>query len=284
MTCWDTTLTKTTLLCLFASVLVIGAVVAVQPSHSPESVQRNLMVIDQGSGIIWDGTDFNTTLTQQVPNLNATISPRTVIEYADSVLQLGVNAPLGLNTTGITPRMIFEYADYATYSYTTMQRYSGITLGMSIFSPVANPPPPVQLDTNVTISFNVTSSLGLLRNVTLSFRTNLNQTWQPYALQYSWTDYVNSTTAHIVIPGQSQPCNVTYKIEAYSYPYTIDNVTNSQGDYVINDNAGQYYIYHVVPEFPSTLILTLLVLATLFAAIAYKRAHANNRNSLTILR
>jgi hypothetical protein len=284
MTCWDTTLTKTTLLCLFASVLVIGAVVAVQPSHSPESVQKNLMVIDQGSGIIWNGTDFNTTLTQQVPNLNATISPRTVIEYADSVPQLGVNAPLGLNTTGITPRIIFEYADYATYSYTTMERYSGITLGMTIGSPVENPPDGVPLNTSKTISFNVTSSLGLIKEIILSFETTLNQTWQPYILIYMEVDNVTFATADIVIPGQSQSCNVIYKVEAYSYPYTIDNVTNSQGDYVTNDNAGQYYIYHVVPEFPSTLILTLLVLATLFAAIAYKRAHANNRNSLTILR
>jgi hypothetical protein len=113
------------LLCLFASVLVIGAVVAVRPSNSPESVQKNLMAIDQGSGIIWDGTDFNTTLTQQVPNLNATISPRTVIEYADSVPQLGVNAPLGLNTTGITPRIISEYADYASYIAFPLQPYTG---------------------------------------------------------------------------------------------------------------------------------------------------------------
>jgi hypothetical protein len=285
------------LVCLFAALLVIGAVIGIQPSCSNTAIQKDTVGTTQGSGIIWNATDFNTTIAQQLPNINTTISPRAIIEYgdaltnqpitpltqsfqispriveeyADAALQLGINAPVGLNTTGTSPRIMIEYADYATYCYAFAQSYPGITLGISISSPVGNPQPPIMVNVNETISFNVTSSSGPLKNITLSFRTNLNQTWQSYTLSYNLTSPTNSTTAHIVIPGQSQPCNVTYEIEAYSYPYKIDNVTNSQGDYVMNDNAGHYYVYPVYSEFPSSLILPLLMVATLLGAIAYKK-------------
>jgi hypothetical protein len=231
--------------------------------------------IIQANDIILNGTDYNATIDQIPPNLNIPpIAPRIITEYADLATINKITS--GIPTFQISPRIIVEYSDYATCMVPFLN-YPGITVGMSISSPIESPPDTVPVNTSKTISFNVTSSLGLLKNVTVLFRTTLNQTWQaaiPHNLTYTLADHVNSTTAQFVIPGQSQPCNVSYKIEAYSYPYTIDNITNNQGDYVINDNAGEYYVYNVVPEFPSVLILPLLIILTLLSAIIYrKRIH-----------
>jgi hypothetical protein len=129
------------LLCLFAALFMTGAVMSLQRLSSETGVQKNALGIMQGSGIIWNSTDFNTTITPQTPNLNVTIAPRIIteyvdsaikelvtpptqafqispritVEYSDSLFQLGINAPLGLNVTGVTPRIMVEYADYETF-------------------------------------------------------------------------------------------------------------------------------------------------------------------------
>jgi hypothetical protein len=250
--------------------LVAGVVGVTHVSNGARTTGKETAII-QANDIILNGTDYNVTIDQIPPNLNITIAPRIITEYAD--LATTNNVESGVPSFQISPRIIFEYADYATL--VVPQSYAGITLGMEIGSPVVSPLGAVLLNQSKTISFNVTSSLGLLKNVTVFFRTTLNQTWQvaiPHNLTYTLADHVNSTTAQFVIPGQSQPCNVSYEIEAYSYPYTIDNVTNNQGDYLINDNAGQYYVYNVaIPEFPSVLILPLLMIVTLLSAIIYKK-------------
>jgi hypothetical protein len=55
------------------------------------------------------------------------------------------------------------------------------------------------------------------------------------------------------IPGQPAGTHVQYKIIAY------DNVGNP----AVEDNAGSYYVYTVIPEFPSAIVLLLLMLFTL---------------------
>ncbi|MEM2307155.1 MAG: hypothetical protein QXE26_06075, partial [Candidatus Bathyarchaeia archaeon] len=51
---------------------------------------------------------------------------------------------------------------------------------------------------------------------------------------------------------------VRYKVTVY------DNAENQ----VVDDNNGQYYIYNVIPEFPSTtILLTLVSLATVIIVL-----------------
>jgi len=52
-----------------------------------------------------------------------------------------------------------------------------------------------------------------------------------------------------------------FKIIAYS----------NAGNPAVKDNAGEYYTYNVIPEFPSWIILPLFLTATLFALIIKKR-------------
>jgi hypothetical protein len=102
----------------------------------------NKTVIIQADDPILNNTDYNRTIGQISPNLKVTIAPRITIEYGDyaitrslnpnfppfqiqpriiteytdTALQLGIETPLGLNTTGITPRIIVEYADYVAFT------------------------------------------------------------------------------------------------------------------------------------------------------------------------
>jgi len=55
---------------------------------------------------------------------------------------------------------------------------------------------------------------------------------------------------------------VEYQIIAY------DNFNNSAA---VNDNQGLLYRYTVIPEFPSGVIITVLVGATLLTAVVIKR-------------
>jgi len=63
------------------------------------------------------------------------------------------------------------------------------------------------------------------------------------------------------IPGLSNGTHVWYTITAY------DNA----GNFVVDDNATQYYVYTVVPEFPATIFLPLFIILTLVAVVLRKR-------------
>ena len=68
-------------------------------------------------------------------------------------------------------------------------------------------------------------------------------------------------TYEATIPGYEKCTWITYKIIAY------DNAGNN----ATRDNNGYFYKYHVIPEFPTTIMLTLLMLAVLIATILLKR-------------
>jgi hypothetical protein len=276
--------------------LLIGSIAWFASLHSEVNGQakvREALQVSEAAevgGIILNNTDYNQTIAQSEPNLgnvtvtpriiteysdfalnnnlnstvpNFTISPRIITEYADAGSLSNLQPPQGLNASGVTPRVIVEYADYMA----TTSTYTGPDIALlSISSPIENPPDSVPINTNKTISFNVTGIFSPIENVTLSYKTTSNQTWQPITIAYALASNVTFTTVHVVIPGQSQPCSVTYEIEAYNY----------QGDYAVNNNSGQYYVYNVaVSEFPSVLILPLLMIGTLLSAIFYrKRAHS----------
>jgi SagB-type dehydrogenase family enzyme len=127
--------------------------------------------------------------------------------------------------------------------------------------PVQEPPENVTAYQNVTVTVNVTDAGSGLYNVTLWCSINNGTTWTPLNMTEMSTSIYQTT-----ILGHENCTWVTYKIIAY----------DNNGNQAINDNHGYYYIYHVIPEFPSLIILLLFTITTLLAVIVYKRKNFSN--------
>lgn len=137
---------------------------------------------------------------------------------------------------------------------------TGIKLDKSspiIWSQERTPSGNVTSNQPVTIYANATDSLSGVKSVRLEY----NVTSSPFSLDFPMN--LNSTTGlfECTIPGQPAGALVKYKITAYDHA----------GNVLIDDNAGQYYTYTVVPEFQSVLMLPLLVAATLLATLVIKK-------------
>ena len=120
------------------------------------------------------------------------------------------------------------------------------TIGEPSQTPAANN---VQPNQPVKVSVNVTDPESGVKNFTLWYSIN-GEGNQAIPMIY------NGSTGlwEAEIPGQPLDTHVKYWIEAY------DNA----GNRAINDNAGQYYTYTVIPEFSSwPLLRWLLLLLTL---------------------
>jgi len=122
--------------------------------------------------------------------------------------------------------------------------------------PIQEPPENITAYQNVSVTVNVTDLGTGVYNVTLWYSINNGTTWTPLNMTEISTNKYQAT-----IPGYENCTSVTYKIAAY------DNNGNS----AINDKYGYYFDYHVIPESPSLIVLSLLMIATLLAVIIYRR-------------
>lgn len=105
---------------------------------------------------------------------------------------------------------------------------------------------------------NVTDSLSGVGNLILSYNINNSSTWTYITMTLN----VTSGLYEGIILGQQADTLVKYKIIAY------DNA----GNHVVEDNDGQYYVYTVVPEFPSLIILlALMAFLAYFLNVAKKK-------------
>jgi len=127
----------------------------------------------------------------------------------------------------------------------------------TIGSPSREPSGDVTPDQEVTVSVNVTDAESGVKNVTLSYTTDNGTSWINKPMTY------NSTTGlyQATILGEPYCIWVKYKIIAYDIV----------GNHATNDNAGEYFVYHVIPEFPPAIILSLLMTLSILAAILAKR-------------
>ena len=130
----------------------------------------------------------------------------------------------------------------------------------TIGTPSRIPGGDVQPDQDVRVLVNATDSASGVSNVTLSYNLNYGTIWIDLPMT------LNSTTGlfEVTVPGQEAGTFVKYSIRAY------DNAGNLE----VEDNSGQYYVYAVIPEFPSFLILPLFMITTLLAVIVYGRKHS----------
>jgi len=109
---------------------------------------------------------------------------------------------------------------------------------------------------NVTISVNVTDIESGIAEVILSYSTDNGATWNNETM----TPQIGNTFMG-QIPGFSEGTQVWYKVIAY------DNAGNSE----TNDNIGQYYVYTVIPEFPTWLLLLFAFIVLTAAIILVKK-------------
>jgi len=112
----------------------------------------------------------------------------------------------------------------------------------------------------VKVNATVIDVISGVKKVTLNY-TNGNGTWMIVGMTNLEGNIWNAT-----IPSFPYGTNVTYVILAE------DNAGNT----VTSGELGYEYQYQVITEFPSFLILPLLVIATLLAVIVYKRKHSIN--------
>ena len=108
---------------------------------------------------------------------------------------------------------------------------------------------------NVNVTVEVTDKGAGVREVVLSYSIDEGQTWTNITM-----NNVLGDTYMGVIPGSGADTHVQYGIIAY------DNVNNL----AVENNAGEYYIYTVIPEFQGLIFLIFMV-TTLIAVILAKR-------------
>ena len=108
------------------------------------------------------------------------------------------------------------------------------------------------------VNATVTDNLSGIKQVILNY-TNGNGTWITVNMTNLEGNIWNGT-----IPAFPYCTNVTYAIMAE------DNAGNT----ITTEEMEYEYQYHVIPEFPSFLILPLFMIATLLAFIVYRRKHS----------
>jgi hypothetical protein len=139
-------------------------------------------------------------------------------------------------------------AGYVNYFYETAPPQ----IDTPIQTPTSVPP-----NTAVLVSVNVTDPISGVKSVTLNYTTDNGNTWT------SLTMTMNPTSGRYEasIPGEAAGTSVKYKIDASNYA----------GNSGTNNNAGSYFPYVVVPEFPATTTMLLVfAIASLTAVIARK--------------
>jgi hypothetical protein len=108
----------------------------------------------------------------------------------------------------------------------------------------------------VKVNATVTDDISGVKQVTLLYETNSSGTWIEENMTNLEGDIWNAT-----IPAFPYGTNVTYAISAE------DNVGNT----ITTAEMGYEIQYQVIPEFSPLIALPLFTIATLIAAIAYKR-------------
>ena len=110
-------------------------------------------------------------------------------------------------------------------------------------------------DDEVMVYANVSDDQTGVKQVSLSYTTD-NETWFIANMTNLEGNLYNAT-----IPPFQYSTNVRYLIMAEDYANNT----------ITTEEMGYTYQYHVVPEFPSFLILPLFMTATLLAVIVYRR-------------
>jgi len=159
------------------------------------------------------------------------------------------------NNLALTPDNKYLILGLVGYGVWKADLSSTLFIGTPLHQPIGNIIP----DQEVTVTVSITAPEGSVKNVTLSYTTDNGTSWTNLPMIKNSTLSLYQAT----IPGQPYDTWVKYQIIVY------DNTENP----LVEDTKGEYYIYHVIPEFPTMLILPLIMIATLLTIIICKRKH-----------
>jgi len=122
---------------------------------------------------------------------------------------------------------------------------------------------------DVTVSVNVTDADTGVRpdGLILSYSTDGGGTWDNVTMSKTTGD-----TYEGIIPGLPAGTEVEYMIIAYDY-------ANNEA---VKDKAGDYYVYTVIPEFPTWQIITLTLLLIGIIVVLAKKRQNIAKNSLKV--
>jgi hypothetical protein len=196
----------------------------------------------------------------------STVSARIFIEYADFELGLGLGLSNDLRPAAniVTPRIMIEYADYASAfgfaPYLGPNNASDSSLP-TVGIPTRDPSGNVTDGQSVIVSVDVSDAESGVKNATLQY--NNDSAWYPVPMSLNLSVFPKdslSLSYFATIPGQTLGTNVSFRVVAWDY--AGHDATSIDGT-----------PYTVVPEFPSTMILSLFMIAALFAVIAYRRRY-----------
>jgi hypothetical protein len=145
------------------------------------------------------------------------------------------------------------------YNLTKIYVYNLKEQGLIIGAPSRKPEEAVQPNQEVTVSVNVTDLINTFLNVSIRYSTSISGEISERSMTFNQT----SGLYQYSIPGQPAFTNVSYSIVAW----------DSAGINRTNDNAGYYFTYTVIPEYPAAPIFILSVFAALLVIMIYGRRH-----------
>ena len=128
----------------------------------------------------------------------------------------------------------------------------------TIETPSCTPSGDVPLNQEVTVTVNVTDTESRVKNVTLSYKLGNTTSWTSLPMSYNTTTGLYET----IIPSQLNATSVSFKITAF------DNA----GNMATEDNAGEYYVYNVIPEFTLIALLSFMIVSTLIIVYAKRKS------------
>lgn len=135
-----------------------------------------------------------------------------------------------------------------------------------IGNPTQDPSANIQPNQNVTVTATITDLGSGICNATLEYTLDNGTTWISLNMNKTGPNAYQTW-----IPEHENATWVKYKITTY------DNTGNP----AVNDNAGSYYVYQVIPEFTTAVTMFLLVffitaiiLVTKFARARARQTHA----------
>ena len=266
-------------ICLCVVLLVVGGVAGLMSFQKRAKAQGGGIIVEDADYVWTNTTEYSADLT----NVTKDVTPRIVMEYGDFNCKLDLNESDGLNQAAstVSSRITVEYADFiSSHSLQVSEALGQVATSVApriiveyadfIFStdlgpkPMEDSTPPVienvyqqppsdsvYPDDKVVVYANVTDDLSGVKQVILNYTTN-NGTW--FSIEMT---ILEDTVYNATIPGFPYCTNVTYVIIAE------DNANHT----ITTVDMGYAYQYHVIPEFPSSLILPLFMTTTLLAAI-----------------
>jgi parallel beta-helix repeat protein len=213
---------------------------------------------------LWHGTDFTMTLTA-TDDLSGVAETYYKINDGTTKTVSAEGQPL-ITTEGANNTLEYWSIDNAG-NEESHHILVGIRLDKTaptIEIPSREPAGDVQPHQSVKVSVNVTDTISNVKNVTLHYSLNNGTSWEaPISMNYN----ASTNLYEVTILGQQAGTWVKYKIIAYDYA----------GNNATLEGTEPYFVYQVVPEFPSFLIPPLFMIATLLAVIVYKRRARRQR-------